>query len=56
LPGHTAALLYWVRHVSLFVGSPGHGDNRRWLDRNVERVLDAADGPVSSPLSRVIGG
>jgi aminoglycoside phosphotransferase (APT) family kinase protein len=42
IPHRTAVLLYWLRHVSLFIDSEGHGDNPRWLRRNVERVLDDA--------------
>jgi aminoglycoside phosphotransferase (APT) family kinase protein len=34
-----AVLLYWLRHVSLFIDSEGHGDNPRWLRGNVEAVL-----------------
>jgi len=40
VPERTAVLLYWLRHVSLFINSEGHGDNPRWLRANVERVLD----------------
>ena len=39
IPDRPAALLYWLRHVSLFIDSEGHGDNPRWLRGNVERVL-----------------
>jgi aminoglycoside phosphotransferase (APT) family kinase protein len=39
LPGRPAVLLYWLRHVSLFIDTEGHGDNPRWLRGNVERVL-----------------
>ncbi|HEU4349094.1 MAG TPA: phosphotransferase, partial [Actinoplanes sp.] len=39
VPERTAVLLYWLRHVSLFIDSEGHGDNPRWLRANVERVL-----------------
>jgi aminoglycoside phosphotransferase (APT) family kinase protein len=37
-----AVLLYWLRHVSLFIDSEGHGDNPRWLRGNVEHVLTNA--------------
>jgi aminoglycoside phosphotransferase (APT) family kinase protein len=40
IPQRPAVLLYWLRHVSLFIDSEGHGDNPRWLRGNVERVLD----------------
>ena len=39
VPERTAVLLYWLRHVSLFVDSEGHGDNPFWLRANVQRVL-----------------
>ena len=39
VPERTAVLLYWLRHVSLFIDSEGHGDNPRWLRANIERVL-----------------
>lgn len=39
LPARPAVLLYWLRHVSLFIDSEGHRDNPRWLRGNVERVL-----------------
>jgi hypothetical protein len=32
-------LLYWLRHVTLFLDSDGHRDNRYWLHHNVEKVL-----------------
>jgi hypothetical protein len=32
-------LLYWLRHVTLFLDSDGHRDNRYWLRNNVEKVL-----------------
>jgi len=44
IPERTAILLYWLRHVSLFIQSAGHGDSRRWLRGNVERVLARACG------------
>lgn len=38
---HTSAvLLFWLRHISLYIGSEGHGDNRHWLRRNVHSVLE----------------
>ena len=39
VPERIAVLLYWLRHVSLFIDSEGHSDNPRWLRANVERVL-----------------
>lgn len=39
VPERAAVLLYWLRHVSLFINSEGHRDNRRWLRHNVERVF-----------------
>ncbi|HTF09195.1 MAG TPA: aminoglycoside phosphotransferase family protein [Asanoa sp.] len=39
LPERSAVLLYWLRHVSLFIDSEGHRDNPRWFRGNVERVL-----------------
>jgi aminoglycoside phosphotransferase (APT) family kinase protein len=39
LPERAAILLYWLRHVSLFIASEGHRDNRRWRRGNLERVL-----------------
>ena len=42
IPQRAAMLLYWLRHVSLFIDSEGHGDNPRWLRGNVERVLARA--------------
>ena len=37
---HTSAvLLFWLRHVSLYIASGGHGDNRNWVRRNVHNVL-----------------
>ncbi|HET8684578.1 MAG TPA: aminoglycoside phosphotransferase family protein, partial [Micromonosporaceae bacterium] len=44
IPPRPAVLLYWLRHVSLFIDSEGHRDNPRWLRGNVERVLCAAAG------------
>jgi aminoglycoside phosphotransferase (APT) family kinase protein len=42
IPERPAVLLYWLRHVSLFIDSEGHRDNPRWLRGNVERVLARA--------------
>ena len=39
IPQRPAVLLYWLRHISLFIESEGHGDNPRWLRGNVDRVL-----------------
>jgi aminoglycoside phosphotransferase (APT) family kinase protein len=39
MPSRSALLLYWLRHVTLFLDSDGHHDNRYWLRNNVERVL-----------------
>jgi hypothetical protein len=39
IPQRPAVLLYWLRHVMLFIDSEGHHDNPRWLRANVERVL-----------------
>ena len=39
VPHKSAVLLFWLRHISLYIGSEGHGDNRDWLRRNVHRVL-----------------
>jgi aminoglycoside phosphotransferase (APT) family kinase protein len=39
MPSRSALLLYWLRHVTLFLDSDGHCDNRYWLRNNVERVL-----------------
>jgi aminoglycoside phosphotransferase (APT) family kinase protein len=39
MPPRSALLLYWLRHVTLFLDSDGHRDNRYWLRNNVERVL-----------------
>jgi aminoglycoside phosphotransferase (APT) family kinase protein len=35
----SSLLLYWLRHVTLFLDSDGHRDNRHWLHNNVEKVL-----------------
>jgi Ser/Thr protein kinase RdoA (MazF antagonist) len=32
-------LLYWLRHVTLFVDLDGHRDNRYWIRNNIEKVL-----------------
>jgi hypothetical protein len=40
VPPRAAVLLYWLRHISLFVESEGHGDNRDWVRRNVHSVLN----------------
>jgi aminoglycoside phosphotransferase (APT) family kinase protein len=39
IPSRPAVLLYWLRHILLFIDSEGHHDNPRWLRGNVERVL-----------------
>jgi aminoglycoside phosphotransferase (APT) family kinase protein len=39
MPSRSALLLYWLRHVTLFLDSDGHRDNQYWLRNNVERVL-----------------
>jgi aminoglycoside phosphotransferase (APT) family kinase protein len=39
IPQRTALLLYWLRHIVLFIDSEGDHDNPRWLRGNVERVL-----------------
>jgi hypothetical protein len=39
VPHTSAVLLFWLRHISLYIGSEGHGDNRDWLRRNVHSVL-----------------
>jgi aminoglycoside phosphotransferase (APT) family kinase protein len=39
IPQRTALLLYWLRHILLFIDSEGDHDNPRWLRGNVERVL-----------------
>ncbi|MGN9912917.1 phosphotransferase family protein [Phytohabitans sp. LJ34] len=39
MPERPALLLYWLRHVALFIDSEGHRDNPRWLRGNVDRVL-----------------
>jgi aminoglycoside phosphotransferase (APT) family kinase protein len=39
IPERTAVLLYWLRHVLLFIDTEGHHDNPRWIRANVQRVL-----------------
>lgn len=39
MPQRPALLLYWLRHILLFIDSEGDHDNPRWLRGNVERVL-----------------
>jgi Phosphotransferase enzyme family len=39
IPPRSAVLLCWLRHVTLFLDSDGHRDNRYWLRNNVEKVL-----------------
>jgi aminoglycoside phosphotransferase (APT) family kinase protein len=39
VPQRAALLLYWLRHVLLFIDSEGDHDSPRWLRGNVERVL-----------------
>lgn len=39
IPERPAVLLYWLRHVLLFIDTGGHHDSPRWLRSNVERVL-----------------
>jgi len=39
IPPRAALLLYWLRHVLLFIDSEGDHDKPRWLRGNVERVL-----------------
>jgi aminoglycoside phosphotransferase (APT) family kinase protein len=39
IPQRPALLLYWLRHILLFIDSEGDHDNPRWLRGNVERVL-----------------
>jgi hypothetical protein len=39
VPERIAVLLFWLRHISLFIGSEGHGDNPDWIRRNVACVL-----------------
>jgi aminoglycoside phosphotransferase (APT) family kinase protein len=39
VPSRAGLLLYWLRHVTLFLDSDGHRDNQCWLRSNVEKVL-----------------
>jgi hypothetical protein len=39
IPPRTGLLLYWLRHVTLFLDSDGHRDNRYWIRNNIEKVL-----------------
>lgn len=39
IPPRAAVLLYWLRHVALFLDSGGDHDKPRWRRGNVERVL-----------------
>lgn len=39
IPPRAALLLYWLRHVLLFIDSKGDHDKPRWVRGNVERVL-----------------
>jgi hypothetical protein len=39
LPPRASLLLYWLRHVTLFLDSDGHHDNRYWIRNNIEKVL-----------------
>ena len=39
IPPRPALLLYWLRHVLLFIDSEGDHDDPRWIRGNVERVL-----------------
>ncbi|SDY92713.1 Phosphotransferase enzyme family protein [Micromonospora pattaloongensis] len=39
IPPRSAVLLYWLRHIQLFIDSEGDHDSPRWLRGNVERVL-----------------
>jgi aminoglycoside phosphotransferase (APT) family kinase protein len=39
IPERAAVLLYWLRHILLFIDSGGDHGNPRWLRENVERVL-----------------
>jgi hypothetical protein len=39
LPERSAVILYWLRHILLFMDTEGHHDNQRWLRTNVEFVL-----------------
>jgi Ser/Thr protein kinase RdoA (MazF antagonist) len=39
IPPRASLLLYWLRHVTLFLDSDGHRGNRYWIRNNIERVL-----------------
>jgi aminoglycoside phosphotransferase (APT) family kinase protein len=39
IPPRSAILLYWLRHISLFIDSEGHRDHQRWLAGNIDHVL-----------------
>ena len=39
IPPRPALLLYWLRHMLLFIDSEGDHDDPRWIRGNVERVL-----------------
>jgi aminoglycoside phosphotransferase (APT) family kinase protein len=39
IPQRSAVLLYWLRHILLFIDSEGDHDSPRWIRGNVERVL-----------------
>jgi aminoglycoside phosphotransferase (APT) family kinase protein len=39
VPQRPAVLLYWLRHVLLFIDSESHRDKPYWLRANVEHVL-----------------
>ncbi|SIM50463.1 phosphotransferase family protein [Micromonospora cremea] len=39
IPPRPALLLYWLRHMLLFIDSEGDHDDPRWIRSNVERVL-----------------
>lgn len=39
IPPRASLLLYWLRHVTLFLDSDGHRDNRYWIRNNIEKVL-----------------
>jgi Phosphotransferase enzyme family len=39
LPARASLLLYWLRHVTLFLDTDGHHDNRYWIRNNIDKVL-----------------
>lgn len=39
IPPRPALLLYWLRHILLFIDTEGDHDDPRWIRGNVERVL-----------------